>query len=50
MFAQRKWCDNKMFCECELSDDDVLCFERRVEEERNKEKKKKKKKDYKSLY
>jgi len=37
-----------MFCECELSDDDVLCLKRRVEKEINKkEKRKKKKKNYK---
>jgi len=36
-----------MFCECELSDDDVLCLKRRVEKERNKKKRKKKKKNYK---
>jgi len=27
-----------MFCECELSDDDVLDLKRRVEEEKNKRK------------
>jgi len=36
-----------MFCEHELSDDDVFCLKRRVEEKRNKRRKKKKKKIYK---
>jgi len=33
-----------MFCECELSDDDVFDLKRRVEKERNKKRRKKEKK------
>jgi len=31
-----------MFCECMLSDGDVLCLRRRIEEEKKKKKKKEK--------
>ena len=42
-----KWCNDKMFYECMLNDDDVLDLKRRVEKEEIKKEKKKKKKNYK---